>query len=283
MKRLVIAMAAMLLAGSGFAQTDTTQKATDTVRVGNFVIIKKNKPGSESNTNFEIKFGSNRKKRNSNISTNWFIFDLGFANWRDQTNYTAAQSGSYFRQFRPQDGPVDKNSFSLRAGKTSNVNIWLFMQKLNISKHKLNLKYGLGLEMYNFRFEHNISFRNNPAPYVYNDSIDFSKNKLYVGYATVPLMINFTPNPDKRRAFNISAGVSAGYRISSRNKQISDERGKVKYRGDLGLEQWRVAAVGEIGLGPVRIYGSYGLTRLSKETTGLEQYPYAIGIRFSNW
>jgi hypothetical protein len=41
-----------------------------------------------------------------------------------------------------------------------------------------------------------------------------------------------------------------------------------------------LAYVGELGLGPVKIFGSYAMTPLHKY--GLEQYPYTLGIRFSN-
>ncbi|SJZ59402.1 outer membrane beta-barrel protein [Sediminibacterium ginsengisoli] len=297
MKRALGLMAAMLVAGAGFAQTDTTTGKSDTMRVGNFIIIKKNKDNNtdkkkdkgEDNSvwkdwdrDFSVRIQRKPYKR-TNISTNWFIFDLGFANFRDNTDYAAAQAGGYFKVLRTVDGPVDKNSFRLNTGKSSNVNIWLFMQKLNVIKHVVNLKYGLGLEMYNFRYDSRLSYRRDPVPYVYNDSISFSKNKLYVGYLTVPLMVNINASPNKRNGFSISGGISAGYLLSSRNKQISAERGKQKNNGNFDLEPWRLATVAEVGLGPVRLYGSYSLNRLHKESTHLEQYPYTVGIRFSNW
>ncbi len=289
MKRLVCLTAALLVAGISFGQADSTVKNSDTVKVGNFIIIKKNKTNGGSETviknpekSIEYKI-ERRTKRRSNVSTNWFIFDLGFANYRDNTDYTAAQAGGYLKVLRPADGAVNQNSTTLNTGKSSNVNIWLFMQKLNLIKHVVNLKYGLGLEMYNFRYDSKISFRRDPVPYAYNDSISFSKNKLYVEYLTVPFMLNFNTTPDSRRGLSFSAGVSAGYRTSSRNKQISSERGKQKISGDFDFEPWRLAAIGEIGLGPVRLYGSYSLNRLQKDITRIEQYPYAVGIRFSNW
>lgn len=289
MKHLACLTAALLVAGTIFAQTDSTVTNSDTVKVGNFIIIKKNKGAGSSETviknpekSFEYKI-ERRSRRRSNISTNWFIFDLGFANYRDQTDYTAAQAGGYLKVLRPADGAVNQNTTTLNTGKSSNVNIWFFMQKLNVIKHVVNLKYGLGLEMYNFRYDSKISFRRDPTPYAFNDSISFSKNKLYVEYLTVPFMLNFNTTPDSRRGLSFSAGVSAGYRTNSRNKQISSERGKQKTSGDFNFEPWRLAAIGEIGLGPVRLYGSYSLNRLQKDITRVEQYPYAVGIRFSNW
>lgn len=290
MKRLVFAIATLLVAGTGFAQTDSSAKNSDTVKVGNFIIIKKKSSSANpvevisnnNNRSFEYKV-ERRSRRRSNVSTNWFIFDLGFANYRDETNYASAQAGPYLKTLRAADGPVDQNSTALNTGKSSNVNIWLFMQKLNMIKHVVNLKYGLGLEMYNFRYDSRISFRKDPVAYAFNDSISFSKNKLYVAYLTVPFMININTTPDSRRGLSFSAGVSAGYLIDSRNKQISSERGKQKINGDFNLEPWRLATIAEIGLGPVRLFGSYSLNQLQKNVTRMVQYPYAVGIRFSNW
>lgn len=290
MKRLVMAATCLMVAGMGYAQTDSSSKNTDTVKVGNFIIIKKKNNGSVSsdesdkrrNNSYEYKV-ERRSRRRGNISTNWWIMDLGFANMRDQTDYTAAQAGGYLKTLRAADGPVNQNSNKLITGKSSNVNIWFFMQKVNLVKHVVNLKYGMGLEMYNFRYDTRLSFRKDPQPYAFNDSIGFSKNKLYVEYLTVPIMLNFNTTPDSRRGFSFSAGVSAGYLINSRNKQISGIRGKEKIKGDFNFEPWRVAAIGELGLGPVRLYGSYSLNRLQKDITRVEQYPYTVGIRFSNW
>lgn len=288
MKQIIMAAACLVVTSIGLAQTDSTAKNADTIKVGNFVIIKKKNAGSVSEDT-EKKRGSleysieRRTRRRSNISTNWWIMDLGFANMRDQTDYAAAQAGGYFRTLRAADGPVTQNSYKLVNAKSSNVNIWFFMQKVNLYKHVVNLKYGLGLEMYNFRYDTRLSYRKDPVPYVFNDSISFTKNKLYVEYLTIPVMLNINTTPDSRRGFSFSAGVSAGYLTNSRNKQISGERGKEKIKGNFNFENWRVALIGEMGLGPVRLYGSYSLNRLQKEVTRVEQYPYTVGIRFSNW
>ncbi|MDE3143127.1 MAG: hypothetical protein KGL19_03170 [Bacteroidota bacterium] len=294
MKHLKVLIIAFFITTTAFSQKDSSSsKSADTIKVGNFVIIKKNKDGGTNSDDdkkgikLNITFGDKsadkkfHKRRMDNLSTNWWIFDLGFANVRDNTNYTSAQSMGYFNTVH--GSAVNQNSFALNTGKSSNVNVWIFMQKLNISQHVLNLKYGLGLEMYNFRYDHSLSYRNSPTPYVFNDTINFSKDKLYAGYLTVPLMLNINTTPHRHNGFSISAGVSAGYLVGSHNKQISAERGKQKYHGDLDLQPWRLATIAELGLGPVRLYGSYSLNALHKESTGVDQFPYAVGVRFSNW
>ncbi len=278
-----MAIAMLLVAATGFAQTDTARiNLPDTIHVGNFVIVKKNK----GNFNFgdtvyrdnsiDIVINNHHRNHNSFISTNWLIFDLGFANWRDKTIYGSPAANAYL-----QGTPAfTKNDLRLNTVKSSNVNIWFFMQKLNITQHVLNLKYGLGLEMYNYRYETNISYNANP-PYIFRDTVQFSKNKLYVGYLTVPFMLNINTSPSHRWGFSFSTGLSAGYRVGTHTKQISEEHGKVKNRNDFDLNPWRLAYVAEAGLGPVRLYGSYSINTLHQD--GLLQYPYTVGIRFSNW
>jgi hypothetical protein len=287
MKKNWLTVVLLLSAISLHAQKDSTAKQLDTLQIGGFTIVRDGESAkhsaNSSNTNYNVIWTSRPAKKNKTISTNWLIFDLGFANYRDLTNYSYAQAGSYLKIMRPGDPAVNEGTTTLNTGKSSNVNIWLFMQRASLSKNVLNLKYGLGLEMYNFRYDSRISFRNSPAPMAFNDSISFTKNKLYAGYVTVPLMININTQPNSRRGLIMSVGMSAGYLLASRNKQISGDRGKQKYKGDLALEPWRLAAIGEIGLGPVRLYGSYSINQLQKTYTRMEQYPYTIGIRFSSW
>jgi hypothetical protein len=289
MKQLLFFIAyTLLFCLVGFSQKDTAR--IDSVHVGNFIIIKKSK-GDATNANNSILKDWNKtvdvtivkRNRTNNISTNWWIMDLGFANVRDNTEYTSAQAGTYLKTFRLQDGKPNQNTYQLNTGKSSNLNIWIFMQKRNLYKHIINLKYGIGSEMYNYRYDTRISYRKEPQPFVYNDSISFSKNKLFINYITVPLMLNINTNPNNHRSLNFSIGFSAGYLLQSRNKQISAERGKQKIKGDFNFEPWRLASIAELGIGPIRLYGSYSLNKLQKDITKIDQTPYVAGIRFSKW
>lgn len=295
MKRLLlfVAMLSVCLAGSAQTSKDSLPPTkSDTIRVGNIIIVKKKgADGAKKEWTREIKIGRKRTHKNSNISTNWWIVDLGFANYNDETVYANVPS-SFFAN-RPGQPAIGANDFKLRTGKSINVNVWFFMQKMNLIKHKLNLKYGLGLELNNYRFKSAISFKEsgqNPYPpynintgaFVMRDSIGFSKNKLALDYITVPFMLNFTSNPVYRnRGLSLSAGVSAGYLYSQRNKQKSDSRGKDKNKGDYDFNRFKLSYVAELGLGPVRLYGSYSPQSIFKNEMDLR--PYTIGIRFSNW
>ncbi len=265
----------------------------DTVRLGSLQIIKSQDSNYKkdwvsmieernfNNTNFTIKRAPKILK---NIETNWFIFDLGFANFVDKSPtlyWLAANPNSL--PFYP--GPVmSPENFTLNNKKSTNINIWVVTQKLNLYQHKINLKYGLGLEMFNFRFDKPISFREDIVTNIKMDVVSFTKNKLLVRYLTVPVQINFSPNPTNRKALYASMGMSVGYLWNAKNKQISGERGKEMFRGNFNLNDWRFATIGELGVGAVRLYGSFANSNLfNKNQSFIDMQPFAIGLRFSRF
>jgi hypothetical protein len=291
MKQLITFLAAAIICLSATAQTDSTKtKKSDTIRIGGIIIVKNGKNKNDKDVNITMGRKDNNKKKNANVSTNWWIVDLGFANYTDNTNYATA--GSYLVS-RPGFPAIDKNDFKLRTGKSVNVNLWFFMQRLNLVKHHVNLKYGVGLEMNNYRYKSSLSYKENGvvpytagtqtnAPFIFRDSVSFSKNKLAADYLTVPIMLNFTSNPgSKRKGIGFSAGVSAGYLYSQRNKQKSGERGKDRNKGDYDLERFKLSYVAELRLGPAHFYGSYSPKSFYEHS--LDMKPYTVGIRFSNW
>lgn len=274
MKTIVLAALFSGLSLTGFAQTDSTGTASDTIRIGGMIIVKK--PG-KSGESREVIVSNRRRSKASNVSTNWWIVDLGFANVKDETNFAAArQSGFVSADF------TSKDNLKLRTGKSVNVNIWAFMQKLNVVKHYVNLKYGLGVELNNYRFDdERVRFSKNPTTIALDPSLEKAgKNKLAADYVTVPLMLNVNFSPKRDRGFGFSAGVSAGYLYSARQK-IKDDGKKTKLHDDFNLEKWKLSYIAELSLGPVRLYGSMATKNMWEK--GLDQTPYNVGIRFSHF
>jgi Outer membrane protein beta-barrel domain len=281
MKRQFLLWAGLCLALSGWAQSDTTGKssvqphANDTIRVGSLIIVKNGKGIDDDSAYIRIRGrrAYRSEYRPSNVSTNWIIVDIGFANYNDQTNYSSVSA----QQFAPGS---TSDWFKLNTGKSVDVNIWLFMQRLNLIKHVVNLKYGLGIELNNYRYNENIKYLIDPTR-VIMDTISYRKNKLATDYVTVPLMLNFNFTPGRRNGFGFSAGASVGYRYSARQKLISGEYGKQKTFNDFDLNPWKISWIGELQLGPIKLYGSYATQSIFSK--GLDQIPYNVGIRLSNW
>jgi len=278
MRKMYVLLAGLCIGVTAMAQTDTTadqQKKSDTIRIGSLIIVKKG-DGHYENRDGSVKVFREKPYRR-NVSTNWVIVDLGFANYNDKTIYANAVTAGVVAP------GINKESFNLRNGKSIDVNIWLFMQRLNVIKHVVNLKYGIGIELNNYRFEDPIWYDKTANIFTRDVVRHYKKNKLAADYVTVPLMLNFnlTPNNDYNRSFGFSAGVSAGYLYSSRQKMITNEDGKQKTHDDFYLRPFKISYVAELQLGFVKLYGS--LATQSMYEKGLDQTPYNIGLRLSNW
>jgi hypothetical protein len=270
MKSILLLCVAACLFNIASAQTDTTGKqANDTIRIGGMIIIKK--PGSNDReiirNDRSVRIPS-RKSKPDNITTNWMVIDLGYAGFNDKTNYASAET----QAFAPGS---TEDWLDLRGGKSRNVNVWFFMQRVNMIAHVVNLKYGLGLELNNYFFDdETIRFQKNPTLITLDAALkDARKNKLAVDYLTVPLMLNFNFTPRRDNGFGFSAGVSA----RQKTKMDGD---KDKVKNDFDLKRWKVSYIGELNLGPVKLYGSYALKTMWDK--GLDQTPYNVGFRLSN-
>lgn len=274
MKRMLTLLVGIGMASSVLAQDSTQQKKSDTLVIGKMIIVRT--PGSAKEDNERERTRVYRRKyKPSGISTNWLIFDLGFTNFNDQTNYSSAGA----QAFAPGS---DEDWFKLKAIKSTNVNIWIFMQRLNLIKHVVNLKYGVGIDMNNYRFKEPVKFQTEPHTNVIMDnSTHYKKNKLAADYATVPMLLEFNFTPRRERGFGLAVGASAGYLYASRQKTITDADGKRKKRDEFDLRPWKLSYMAELGLGPIKLYGSYASESIFEN--GLDLTPYSVGIRINSW
>jgi hypothetical protein len=292
MKQALLILLGTAFLSSAIAQEKDTipvpkKEQGDTIRVGDIIILKKggevDKDKNEEDVDIYAEgsisiIPTHKTKKRNNITTNWLIFDYGILNIDDQTNYSSQEAIDFMPGANPS---INSSDFYVKSPKSFNINIWLFMQRLNVYKHVVNLKYGFGIEMHNFYYKSRVRYQDDvTGTYTFRDTVSLSKNKLAADYFTVPFMININTNPRQRNGgLNLSFGISAGYLYNGRQKIESGERGKQKYGGGFNLEPWKIAAIGELGLGPIKFYGSYALTELHKY--GVDQHPYAVGIRFS--
>ena len=215
-------------------------------------------------------FKTEKKKELKNIENFWWVLDLGFSGYTDQSNYALARTIGFVAP------NVGKDQLKLNMAASRNVNLWILMQRVNLVKHRLNLKYGVGLEMNNYRFEQeNIQFQKNPTA-IYLGMVEYNKVKLAADYITVPMMLNLNTSPEKSNGLRLSAGVSAGFLYSSRFK--TKEGGDIdKIRSDFDLEPFKFSWVGELGLGPITLYTSFAMNNMWNK--GLDMRPYNVGIR----
>lgn len=273
MRKIGILCAWLGIAVHGTAQQDTAKRASgDTVKVGGITIINNDTHGAGSGVSWDSDaHGHYHHHSTGRVQTNWLLVDFGFDNYTDNTNYASAETQAL------SPGATTER-FAVRTGKSTNFNLWFFMQKLSLYKRMLNLKYGFGIETHNYRYTSNIVYKQNPL-LITPDTIVYNKDKLATDYFTVPLMINYTFNPYSETTIGISFGMSAGYMYSCRQKLISNEHGKQFTHSSFNLQPWRFDYIGELTFGPVGLYGAFATRSMYKY--GLDLTPYTIGVRLT--
>jgi len=260
----------------------------DTIKIGQLLI---SKPESKSNLSWEqiIKnkdlngLKVNFKKSNNNfkqLETSWFAFDLALVNYLDETKYAENKSLS-----NPAIGqPLSKFKMQLNNGKSTNINIWVVQQKYRLKNPAFYLKYGLGLEMFNFRYEYGINFRKNESMFIYLSDESYEKNKLFTSYLSAPVQFGYDFKLKNDKILGLSGGLVTGYLFKSYNKQINRELGKEKYKSNFSLRDMRLAGIFEIRIDKLKFFGTASLQNmLDKMNTNQSLYPYSFGLRFSKF
>ena len=207
------------------------------------------------------------------------MLDLGINYLQDKTNYNDPAVKNFLNVSSEMQ---NENLFSLREAKSINVNIYPILLKyrpLKTERQRIYITAGLGLQMYNFRFNKPITYLNETTPMVIMDTLHFSKNKVGLTYLSVPLMFTLKTKLAKDAWLVYGAGITAGYRIASWTKQVSTELGKQKNQDQFNFNNFNSCVTAELGVeGYFRLYASYQLTPLHDNL--LEQHPYCIGVRF---
>lgn len=258
--------------------TVSTTIITDTVQEGGrkrkvAVTIGTNGIEVKRKKTVTITSDSVQKKPDPRLKIQWGMVDLGFNRLDDKT--PAANI------------PANMNHndvFKLREGKSVNVNVWIVNGRLRLSetrRQKWYMTSGLGLQMYNFRFENPYQYTKSSPEYptlIDSTRQSFQKNKLGFTYASIPLgLLGKTRIGDKWLVYG--GGVMGGLRLASWTKLKTDRYGKEKDHDAFDFRNFNAGVYAEVGVDDIiRLYGTYQLTPLQK--SGVEQYPFAIGVRF---
>jgi hypothetical protein len=220
-----------------------------------------------------------KDKEEGDFETHWGVLDLGINTISDNTNYNSPAVRNFLNV------PANRQNaelFKLRQGKSININIYPWMQTLYAVKRrnqKINISTGIGLQLYNFRYENPITYNKNPGS-VTLDNSSFKKDKLGFDYLNIPLMITFKTRVYNNKWLVYGVGITGGYSIATWTKQEAGGQ-KNKVHDDFSFADFNSCLTGEIGISPgIRFYFSYQLTNMFDNTSGMNQHPVSFGIRF---
>jgi hypothetical protein len=160
----------------------------------------------------------------------------------------------------------------------------VFQKNIHIYRNNVNLATGIGFTWYHYNLRNSYSLQPD-AEYVTPvfDSLDYSRNRLNMCYANIPLMLEFnTNNSNADRSFHFGGGVQFGYNIfKNKLKQKYELDGRTykrKIKDDFNVNPFKIDLVGRIGFGEFTIFASYSLTTLFEENKGPKLYPFTAGV-----
>lgn len=235
------------------------------------------KSDSSKKKSITISMGSDMND-DKQFSFEFGMVDLGVNILQDNTDYSSPAAQAFLQV---PSNLKNENLFSLRNSKSINVNVYPLMAKWRVvhsRAQRIYLAAGVGLQMYNFRFNKNITYINETTPAVIYDSNAVTKNKLGFTYLSVPLQATFKTKLAKKAWLVYGVGITGGYRIDSWTKKVSDKAGKVKNHDSFNFNNFNSCLTAEIGLDNYfRLYASYQLTALHENA--LDQHPLCIGLR----
>lgn len=283
-RKFLLPLLIFLGIAKGWGQQDTTKKITVTDTSGYVEIVIKEgnkkkvyrfddefKGWEEECEGCETDSASKPKsRRNKNVETDYLVLDLGINSLLFNGNPSL---------------PPSLSNLELNPWASLHVNVGIVRQRVNLSKHKLWLEYGINYDNNDYRFANNIDFKvdstGNDISYASRQTEGFVRNKLTTRFVTVPLGLHFETKPnDRRHSAHFTVGMHAGYRLTSFFKTVREDEGKrkTKVHDDFLLNNFRYGAYVKAGYGKFTVFANYIFTPLFREGTGPELNTFSFGL-----
>ena len=173
------------------------------------------------------------------------------------------------------------------GSRYASIEISRFVTLSEGKKSSFRLGYGLEIDWYNFRFDHNRIATKGPNGVQFTSitssagkEVTMSKNKMSISYLTLPIMPHFSF--DKKSAVQmIAIGGYVTYRIDTWTKAIEEESGNLrKETSSLYVNPFRYGLRAEFALRHFPdLFFSYDLSPLFEPGKGPEMRGLAFGIR----
>jgi hypothetical protein len=229
----------------------------------------KHKHADETDDNVEKKTW-----KSGGFKGHWAGLELGLNNYLNK-DYSMSLSG-------------DDEFLSLNTGRSINVNVNFGQHSFGIIGNCVGMVTGMGLEFFNYFYEHNNSIQMDPNGVVSNlpyDPIQLDKSKLTISYLTVPLLLEFQFPGQLRNShrLRISVGVIGGLKLGSHTKvvyRVNGDKKKDKDHSDFNINSLRYGFTARIGYKHINLFSNFYPVTLFEKGKGPILYPFSLGIAF---
>lgn len=261
MKTLIIA--AMMVSGLTFlagadasAQQDSVKRKSKDVNYGiNISIGKKDSTGT-----------INPAKGRFVGGITFTRLDIGFAKLIDNGSFDLSAANDFL---------------SYKPWKTSTVSFDILQMGYRFNSN-FKIYVAGGFDWTLIRLKKNITIQKNTTDLTYiNEPIIFSKNRFSSSYVHIPLNFEFrTKENSKGKRFYVVAGPEVGFLLNGKVKQISDERGKEKFKDDYNFAQFRYGGSLRVGTNGIALFAKYYASDMFDSTPQKGLKSMSFGLTF---
>jgi len=168
-----------------------------------------------------------------------------------------------------------------KASKTSTVSFDVLQLGYRFnSNFKVYIAGGFDWTL--IRLKKNITMQpNNPVLSYMTDTIQFSKNRFSNSYVHIPLNFELrTKENDNGKRFYFVFGPEVSFLLNGKVKQISNERGKQKFKDDYNFEPFRYGGTVRLGYGGLGIFAKYYMNDMfaSAPQKGIKNMSFGITL-----
>jgi hypothetical protein len=193
-------------------------------------------------------------------------FDLGFSKLIDNGSFTLSPTNDFL---------------DYKATKTSTVSFDVLQIGYRFNSN-FKVYVAGGFDWTLIRLKKDITIQKNSPVLAYvNDDIQFSKNRLSSSYVHIPLNFELrTKENENGKRFYFVIGPEVSFLLNGKVKQVSDERGKEKFKDDYNFEPFRYGGTVRIGYGSLGIFTKYYANDMfaSAPQKGLKNLAFGITL-----
>ncbi len=193
-------------------------------------------------------------------------FDLGFSRLIDNGSFNLSPENEFL---------------DYRGGKTSTVSFDVLQMGYRFnSNFKVYVAGGFDWTM--IRLQKDITIQPNQSQLTYvTDTVRFSKNRFSNSYVHVPLNFELRTNENENgKRFYFVFGPEIGFLLNGKVKQISDERGKEKFKDNYNFQPFRYGGTVRLGYGSFGIFAKYYMNDMfaSAPQKGLRNMSFGVTL-----
>lgn len=185
---------------------------------------------------------------------------------------------------------IDNGSFTLspendfldyRGGKTSTFSFDILQMGYRFSQN-FKIYVAGGFDWTHIRLNKDITIQRNQNSLTYvADDIHFSKNRFSSSYVHIPLNFELrTKENSNGKRFYFVAGPEVSFLLNGKVKQVSNERGKEKFKDDYNFQALRYGATARFGYDGIGLFTKFYFNDMFATTAQKGLTNMAFGITF---